>query len=177
MTRNLFALLALAAVLPSVASADSRYDSRHGYSDRYGDRGGIIACHSNDRRTQVCGVDTRGGVRLVRQESKAACVEGRTWGVDHRGIWVANGCRATFEVGGRYGGGPGYGGGYDRQGQVIRCESTDNRPRFCRVPGGVRQADIHRRLSRAGCEFDYSWGYQRDGIWVERGCRAEFRVW
>lgn len=188
MKRHLFALLALAAaVLPIAASADDRYDDRYDsrYEDRYDSRydsrygrGALVDCHSNDRRTQFCGVDTRGGVRLVRQASRASCVEGRTWGYDERGIWVTNGCRATFELGGRYGyGRPGHGPGHGYEPQLIRCESIDNRPRFCHVPGGVRRVDIHRRLSRAGCDFDYSWGYRRDGVWVERGCRAEFRVY
>jgi hypothetical protein len=193
MKRSLFALLAFAAAAaPIAASADSRYDSRYGYDDRYGydtrygsdsgyGRGGLVDCHSNDRRTQICGVDTRGGVRLVRKVSRAACVEGRTWGYDQRGIWVANGCRATFELGGygraAYNQGYGQGYGYGNQAQVIRCESVNNQPRFCRVPNGVRGVEIQRRLSRAGCELDRSWGYRRDGVWVERGCRAEFRVY
>lgn len=168
-------LFAIAALLPVSATADDRYDDRYGYDDR-DSRGAWVDCHSNDRRTQFCGVDTRGGVRLVRQVSSAACIEGRTWGYDRRGIWVANGCRATFEIGDRYG--YGYGGpGHGRPARLVRCESIKNRPRFCAVPGGVRRADIQRRLSRAGCEFNYSWGYERDGIWVERGCRADFRVW
>jgi hypothetical protein len=190
MKSRLFALLALAAVLvPAAASADDRYgyddryDSR--YDDRYDDRydgrhrgRNLVACHSNDRRTQICGVNTRGGVRLVRQESRAACIEGRTWGYDYRGIWVTRGCRATFAVGRAYGR-PGYGDGpgYGHGAQVVRCESVDNRPRFCHVPGGIRRADIVRQRSKAPCDYDYSWGYRRDGIWVERGCRADFQVY
>lgn len=189
MSRYLFALLALAAAaLPLTASADSRYryddryDDRYGYDDGY--RGGAeIRCSSDDGRTRRCNVDTRGGVRLVRQESRSPCIQGRTWGVDRRGIWVTNGCRARFQVGGGHGydqpgygqGNPGYGNGYGEQ--VIRCESRDDRQRFCRVPGGVREAQIVRRLSDTRCQFNYNWGYQRDGIWVDRGCRAEFRVY
>jgi hypothetical protein len=193
MTRFLVALLALAAAaLPLTASADSRY----GYDDRYDDRYGYddgyrlpaeIRCSSNDGRTRHCSVDTRGGVRLVRQESRSPCIQGRTWGVDRGGIWVANGCRARFQVGGGAGpgyGGPGYGNGYGYAygngggyaAQVIRCESRDGRQRFCPVPGGLREAQIVRRLSDTRCRQGYNWGFQRDGIWVDRGCRAEFSV-
>lgn len=196
MSRVLIALLALAAAaLPLSASADSRsryderYDDRYGYDDGY--RGvAEVRCSSNDGRTRYCNVDTRGGVRIVRQESRSPCIQGRSWGYDRRGIWVSNGCRARFQLGGgngyaRPGYGapgyaapgypaPGYGGGYAAQ--VIRCESRDGRQRFCRVPGGVRNAQIVRRLSDTRCEFNYNWGYQRDGVWVDRGCRAEFRV-
>ncbi|MFY2765108.1 DUF3011 domain-containing protein [Arenimonas sp. MALMAid1274] len=178
MSRILVSLLALvAASLPLAASAQGRY-----YDDgRYGSAG-IVRCESNDDRTRRCNVDTRGGVRIVQQDSRSPCIEGRTWGYDRRGIWVTRGCRARFEVGGGYGyGRPGYDDGYrpgyNRGAQVIRCESQDDRPRFCRVPGGVRRADIVRRLSDSRCEFNYSWGFRRDGIWVERGCRAEFRVY
>jgi hypothetical protein len=50
-------------------------------------------------RRNFCGVNTSGGVRLVRQRSDADCVYNRTWGYDRRGIWVDRGCRADFEVG------------------------------------------------------------------------------
>lgn len=191
MSRYLFALLALAAaVLPLSASADSRnryddrYDDRYGYNDGY--RGvAEIRCSSDDGRTRHCNVDTRGGVRLVRQESRSPCIQGRSWGFDRRGIWVTNGCRARFQLGaghGRgYGGEPGYGYGYDNRNgygaRVIRCESRDGRQRFCPVPGGVRDAQIVRRLSDTRCQQGYNWGVQRDGVWVDRGCRAEFSVY
>ena len=188
MSRFLFALLALAAAaLPLSASADSRYryDDRYGYDDGY--RGvAEVLCSSKDGRTRYCNVDTRGGVRIVRQESRSPCVQGRSWGYDRRGIWVANGCRARFQLGGgpRPGyGGPGYGNayGYGNGGgyaaQVIRCESRDGRERFCRVPGGLRDAQIVRRLSDTRCQQGYNWGVRRDGIWVGGGCRAEFSVY
>ena len=60
--------------------------------------------------------------------------------------------------------------------KVIRCESRDGRQRFCRVPGGLREANIERRISNAGCDYGYSWGFRRDGVWVDRGCRADFVV-
>lgn len=192
MSRFLFALLALAAAaLPLSASADSRYRYDDRYDDRYGYDDGYrgvaqVRCSSKDGRTRYCNVDTRGGVRIVRQESRSPCIQGRTWGYDRRGIWVAHGCRAQFQLGGGRGygrpgygyGAPGYGGGYGGGygPQVIRCESRDERQRFCRVAGGVRNAQIVRRLSNTHCQFNYNWGYQRDGVWVDRGCRAEFRV-
>ena len=61
-----------------------------------------ITCQSYDDRTNHCSVDTRGGVRLIRRFSDAACIQGRTWGTDRRGIWVTRGCRAEFAVGERY---------------------------------------------------------------------------
>jgi len=141
---------------------DNRYDNR--YDDRYGDR---VRCESQDRRTNYCNVDTRAGVRLERQLSDRACIRGRTCGVNERGIWVTDGCRAEFSLNG-YGGSNGYA-------RNFRCESTDNRTRYCNADTryGI---DLVRQLSRNSCIEGRSWGVTRDGVWVSRGCRAEFAV-
>jgi len=57
-----------------------------------------IRCETGSSGRRYCWVDTRGGVRLSRQISDAACTEGSTWGYTNRGVWVSNGCRADFEV-------------------------------------------------------------------------------
>ena len=41
-------------------------------------------------------MNTSGEIRVVRQISKTACVEGQTWGASKHSIWVKGGCRATF---------------------------------------------------------------------------------
>ena len=61
--------------------------------------GRMITCSSNNGNRNFCPADTRGGVRLVNQRSGSACVQGRTWGFDGRGIWVDRGCRADFALG------------------------------------------------------------------------------
>jgi hypothetical protein len=175
--------------------------SGYGYDDRYGrdyGRNRVIRCESTNSRTVYCNVDTRYGVRLLTQHSRSACIEGRTWGWNARGVWVTQGCRAQFQVGGRgyddrygygdrddygygYGNdGYGYGNdpyGYGNQARRMTCESQDNRYRFCRTSGYIRQAQIHDQRSRDRCTYNYSWGYRSDGIWVDRGCRAEFVVY
>ena len=79
--------------------ADRRDDRDRGNDrDRRDDRVTAISCNSDDMRRHYCEADTRGGVRLVKQNSGSACEEGRTWGSDRRGIWVDRGCRADFEV-------------------------------------------------------------------------------
>lgn len=141
-----------------------------GYGNNYGNNG-TVRCESNDKRTRRCNVDTRGGVRITRQLSDTRCIQGRNWGYDNRGIWVSQGCRAEFVLG--YGGGGyGYGSGY---GQVLRCESRDNRQRRCnvRVDRGV---DLIRQLSDTRCIQRQNWGWDRGGIWVAGGCRGEFRI-
>lgn len=57
-----------------------------------------ITCSSDNGKRNFCPVDTRGGVRLVRQRSDARCTQNYSWGYDRRGIWVDRGCRADFAV-------------------------------------------------------------------------------
>lgn len=133
-------------------------------------QGQLVTCESTDGRYRECGMDTRGGVQLVRQVSRAQCIEGRSWGVGRNGVWVNNGCRAQFasNAGGRHGNQYG-------QGQTIRCESTNGRYRECAIStrGGVQ---LVRQISGAQCIQGRSWGQNRDSIWVNNGCRAEFAV-
>ncbi|MBO0723076.1 MAG: DUF3011 domain-containing protein, partial [Blastocatellia bacterium] len=69
--------------------------NREGYG--YGSR--TITCESNNNRRNLCRADTRGGVRMVRQRSDSACIQGRTWGFNRDAIWVDRGCRADFQIG------------------------------------------------------------------------------
>jgi hypothetical protein len=174
----------------------------YGYDDRYGNsaygRDRVVRCESTDSRTKYCDVDTRYGVRLLTQHSRSACIEGRSWGFNARGIWVSNGCRAQFQVGGRgtervehygraypyrderYGDDYRYGNGTygnDAYARRVSCESHDNRYNFCSVGGTIRQAQVYRQKSNDDCRYNYSWGYRGEGIWVDRGCRAEFTVY
>jgi len=57
-----------------------------------------IRCESNDRSYNYCPADTSGGVRLIRELSKAPCIRWQSWGFDDGGIWVDRGCRAVFEI-------------------------------------------------------------------------------
>ena len=60
----------------------------------------VCQSRSNDRDERTyCRIDTRDGVRLSRQLSRAECERGRSWGVDRRGLWVSRGCRAQFVTG------------------------------------------------------------------------------
>ena len=196
----------------------------------------VVTCASEGHDHHYCSADTRNGVVLVHQLSRAGCWKGDTWGYDNRGIWVANGCRAEFRVGrsgndwqnSMY-----HNGGYSnqvnwnndqevdrwgrdeshkmtkdekagaivagalavgilaaaadhqhdrdrdrgsyRQPSVVVCESRGRDHTYCSV-GSTRHVEIKRQLSRASCQYNRSWGYDRRGIWVGDGCRAEFWV-
>ena len=75
-----------------------------GYADnayRPGAGARWLRCESRDYQRRYC-ASNGAQVRLARQVSHAACIEGRSWGYDGRGIWVDQGCAGDFEVvGGR----------------------------------------------------------------------------
>ena len=129
-----------------------------------------VRCESNDGRTVVCPFPTRTGVRLVRQLSDSDCVAGRNWGYDARGVWVTQGCRADFASGNGYDA-PAYG---QAPGALIRCESIDGHLQRCQtdLPGGM---ELVRQLSDSPCVIGRTWGWDRSGLWVDQGCRGEFR--
>jgi len=128
-----------------------------------------IVCESVNNRRNYCPADTIGGVELTRQISKTNCVLNRDWGYDSSGVWVTNGCRAEFRVGGRYESLP----PYSQYSTTVTCESVNNRRIYC--PADTRfGVQIGRQLSDNNCIFNRDWGYDNAGIWVRNGCRAEF---
>ena len=165
-------------------------EARHSggaYDPGYGDdNDGIdsIRCESYNNRYQQCAVDTRGGVELIQQHSRGACIAGQTWGYEHGYIWVDRGCRAEFELGGRGYGPPGYGQpgygdsdwGITGDAYLIRCESVDERQAFCPFDVGRANVTLERQLSRGSCTLGRSWNFNPRGIYVSGGCRGEFRV-
>jgi hypothetical protein len=58
-----------------------------------------VACTSRPGERQHCAADTSGGVAIVRSRGEAACLLGKTWGYDDKGVWVSDGCAADFVVG------------------------------------------------------------------------------
>ena len=133
-----------------------------------------VRCESQDDRYAYCPTYTQGRVRLQKQLSNASCREYETWGVegDGSGIWVRNGCRAIFVV--RSEGG-GWGGGGDG-GRTITCKSEHFQYNRCPVYRGRGRVRLGRQLSDTSCVRGSSWGVDRDGIWVNNGCAAEFEI-
>ncbi|MBS0212871.1 MAG: DUF3011 domain-containing protein [Proteobacteria bacterium] len=146
------------------------------YPPQQGGGGQLVTCNSSGYQQQYCPVDTRGGVSLYRRTSSSSCVRGRSWGVDRGGIWVDDGCQAQFMVG------SGWDPGYQPlppsvfyPAQVLRCESLDGRTARCgaNTRGGVQ---LRRQVSNTPCYEGQNWGWDRHGIWVSGGCRADFSV-
>ena len=188
-------ILASATLLLAVGASPTAF-AHNGYDDA-----ATVRCESADGRQRFCQADVSGGVRLSRQLSQAACIEGQSWGSDGRGIWVDRGCRAEFEVQRAYPGGGYPGGGYpgngspgnghpgngypgddnpgnrypgNAYGNTFRCESTDGRWRQCAVNG--RRVELVQQLSERPCVRGRTWGTDNQGVWVSGGCRAEFRA-
>jgi hypothetical protein len=129
-------------------------------------RGREIACASSNYERRFCPSDRRiAGARLVEQRSRAACVQGRSWGFQDDGIWVSQGCNGLFAVEE----------GHRRpSGNRVLCESRNFQYAFCSVGPPIRRAWIHEQRSRSRCEQGQTWGFERGGIWVDRGCSAVF---
>ena len=82
------------------------------------------------------------------------------------------GCRAQFSYGRDDGGG---GGNWNRPGELT-CESIGYRYRYCNADTDGR-VSLVRELSTGNlCQQGRGWGYDNNGIWVDRGCRGVFRV-
>ena len=201
-----------------------------------------VRCNSSVGGYNYCRTSTAGGVVLKQQHSPHACYQNDTWGYDGGGVWVANGCSATFRTGRRDNDGdtaakiglgilalgvigaladnnnnddgynnqppppppqgyppydPNYpqqgypqGGyppqqGYPQQGgypgndddaYIISCDSKNNKNRFCPVQIRNYAQLVHQR-SRSACRFNKTWGYDRRGVWVKKGCRGDFAIY
>jgi len=190
------ALLSLLATLSTAtATADDRGRSGEWRNEER------LRCESSNGRYKLCQVAIRGNVRLVREHSRADCIEGQSWGWSEAGIWVDHGCRGEFTYMPRMAGGYGPGrddrrgrdsrdsrdgwhdehregdswrsGGRGERGE-LRCESNRGRNVFCPAPihGNVV---LTKQLSHAPCRYGDTWTFDRHGISVRDGCRAEFR--
>jgi hypothetical protein len=137
-----------------------------------------VTCASDDMKRHTCRVDTSRGVTLVNQRSGSPCVQGQTWGYSRSGIWVDRGCRADFYLASNYRpGGPGYnpGPGGPQYGRpvTITCSSNNGKRNYCPVDTsrGVR---LTNQRSGSPCVQGQTWGWDNRGVWVDRGCRADF---
>lgn len=59
--------------------------------------------------------------------------------------------------------------------QTIRCESKDYRYRYCKADTDY-YVTLDRQISDTRCRQNDNWGYDRYGVWVDRGCAAVFKV-
>ncbi len=158
--------LSLAVLLAVSAVPAHAYDT---------DSAARTTCESHFNKTQHCPFEGR--ARLVRQLSVTRCVEDDNWGQRRGMLWVTDGCRAEF-VADRRGRSrwPGHRGERNEGGQRLLCESYARKEKQCRIR--VRdEVRLVRQTSVTACIEDRNWGWDRRGVWVSDGCRAEFRVY
>jgi hypothetical protein len=173
---NLRKCLLFAAAWMAVSMTASHASGQSGTTYQNGNR---ITCASDDGRRHYCPIFTGRAARLVNQRSGSPCSLGSTWGYDRNGIWVDRGCRADFIVdtgGGWNGGGyppPPPGPRPPSGGGTITCSSNDGRRNFCEAYTG-RGVRLVNQRSGSPCVQGNTWGYNGRGIWVDRGCRADF---
>lgn len=174
-------VLGILAGYSAVASAQT--------SVRHAQRAQSISCSSDSNQRRVCRVPGWDDAKLVRQISKTRCERGRNWGLQRGVLWVDNGCRGTFaqvfvrrnthDRRGQYGT-PG-----NRHGShagnlrpiAMNCGSQSNDYRLCQVDIGQRgSVRLDKQVSKSACVFNRSWGWNRQGVWVNHGCRGRFVV-
>jgi hypothetical protein len=159
-----------------------------------------MTCTSTNNQRNYCRVNNS-GVRVNRRLSEANCDQNSSWGYDNQGIWVDRGCSAEFVVD-TYNNGNANNGGYNNQGsynngtynngsynnqgtynngssnngQTVRCTARNrgNDHTYC-------QADTSRGVQLVNqvsgtCTQNSTWGYDSNGIWVSRGCSADFQL-
>ncbi len=56
----------------------------------------------------------------------------------------------------------------------VKCESNDGRRNYCGQYG--EHVRLERQISGSPCVEGQTWGVDRTGLWVDRGCRAYFTV-
>ena len=149
MTRARALLLAICMAVPFAVSAQKV----------------TIRCESKGHRRDCSAGEAIVRVRLVRQLSVTSCEEGENWGYTRNTVWVDHGCRADFEVTFRRDEGRGF---------PLICSSYGGR-KFCAADArfGV---ELRKQLSTRDCIEGETWGYDDRGVWVDRGCRAEFVI-
>ena len=167
--KNLTWLMLLLGIL-SLSSGSSRAWAQSGITAQNGRN---VTCASDDGKRHLCRGDTSRGVTMTNQRSGSPCIQGQTWGYSRSGIWVDRGCRADFYLASNYRpgpgpGGPGYGGG-----TTITCSSNNGKRNYC--PANTsRGVQLTNQRSGSPCVQGQTWGYDNGGIWVDRGCRADF---
>jgi len=141
-----------------------------------------VTCSSTGSGRQICTWDDRYGTpRMIQQISSSACVEGSDWGYTRGGgIWVTDGCRATFGYADARYSDYGYRDLVNTTwvrdpNYAVTCASTNNGRSVCTWDARYGTPYIVERMSSNACVEGRDWGYDRTGeLWVTAGCRARF---
>jgi Protein of unknown function (DUF3011)/Peptidase inhibitor family I36 len=63
-----------------------------------------------------------------------------------------------------------------RRSQILTCESHHHRVQYCSIPDPRSEVVLLKQLGGARCVRGETWGNDGNGIWVDKGCRAQFEI-
>ena len=136
--------------------------------------GQTVTCGGREDREYRCRVETSHGVTLLQDTGRVRCIRGYTWDYGEGEIWVAGGCAGTFALTSRapiaWQEEQVPQGGY-----LISCEAAAGQMVYCaEMPQVI--AELVRQTGDARCQEEKSWGVDALGLWVAKGCAADFLV-
>src|SRR5882724_12548018 len=65
---------------------------------------------------------------------------------------------------------------YEQSANTITCESRHHRLQYCPVSDPRSVVVLVQQLGREQCVRGETWGNDERGVWVDKGCRAQFRI-
>lgn len=162
------ATIAAGYCIPSFAQ-----DPVTGSGNYVNDAGQVVHCVSTESGRTYCGKPHMHYV--IAGPAPAACVEGSTWGVDDRGVWVTGGCVADFNA--------------TTVKRVTRTTTTTTTTEggggvvhcIAGPSGRIHCGEPHHRYVIVGtppaaCVENTTWGVDDRGVWVSSECTADFKV-
>jgi hypothetical protein len=121
----------------------------------------VVHCVSGDSGRTYCGAAHTH--YTITGTADPRCVEGKTWGLDERGIWVENGCVADFDPVISSSVAPG---------QVLSCTSTGDGRSYCHTIANHRY--VLKTIRSGDCVEGKTWGIDKHGLWVSNGCSGDW---
>ena len=136
--------------------------------------GQAVNCGGPDEREYHCRVDTSRGVILLQEVGRTRCIRGYTWDYGDGEIWVDHGCAAQFALASRA---PvAWQEETTPVGKALAsCAADTVTPIYCVEIPDMR-AELVRERSDVPCREGKNWGVDARGLWLSRGCAADFLV-
>jgi len=151
---------------PAITSTTVTSTAAGGTSTDYVTNSGqVIHCVSTDSGRTYCG--TAQTHYVISGTPDPRCIEGRTWGLDDRGVWVSSGCVADFSPTPVITSAP-----VVTTDQVIRCDSTGDGRTYCSTE--TKRHYLLKKIREGNCVEGKTWGIDEHGLWVSGGCRGDF---
>lgn len=122
-----------------------------------------VRCESIGGYSAVCDLPGAYGVVLERQLGGAPCEFGRNWFWDGRRVWVEENCRGEFRNTLE---------GF-QLGISMHCDGRHQQKTHC--PADTN-AGVMIESEEPDCQFDSTWGFDQNSVWVDERCETSFRV-